>query len=231
MLQQHHIVDVVTLLLLTIMLLLLIMILCLFMLLVATPYSFGHMVEGKFQISKFLLRFGLAYDIISQMKVLTHASITPCWCSCVFKVATLLLLSRMLLFLRCWKWFDVFVLLVVELYCFGQWWGTISNFKVSFQIWVYLCHNLTNWAFNMCINYYFKKLYVDVFWSFFIIQKNLFLCINLGIIKKTNMVMCLKFICCPSKKEWHVSAWTLRLLKFRWTIIIPQPHVFGGFVL
>jgi hypothetical protein len=83
------------------MLLLLIMILCLFMLLVATPYSFGHMVEGKFQISKFLLRFGLAYDIISQMKVLTHASITPCWCSCVFKVATLLLLSRMLLFLRC----------------------------------------------------------------------------------------------------------------------------------
>jgi hypothetical protein len=63
----------------------------LFMLLVATPYSFGHMVEEKFQISKFLSRFGLAYDIISQMKVLTHASTTPCWCSCVFKVAYIII--------------------------------------------------------------------------------------------------------------------------------------------
>jgi hypothetical protein len=69
----------------------------LFVLLVAIPYSFGHTVEGKFQISKFLSRFGLAYDIISQMKVLTHPSTTPCWCSCVFKVVTLLLLSIMLL--------------------------------------------------------------------------------------------------------------------------------------
>ncbi len=94
--------------------------LMLFMLLVVTPYSFGHMVEGKFQILKFLSRFGLAYDIISQMKVLTHASTKPCWCSSVFKVATLLLLSKMLLFLRCWNWFDVFVLLVVEPYCFGH---------------------------------------------------------------------------------------------------------------
>jgi hypothetical protein len=102
--------------------------LMLFMLLITTPYSFGHMVEGKFQISKFLSRFGLAYDIISQMKVLTHALTTPCWCSCVSKIATLLLLSRMmLLFLRCWKWFDIFVFLIVEPYCFGH--MVEDNFK------------------------------------------------------------------------------------------------------
>jgi hypothetical protein len=74
----------------------------LFMLLVVTPYSFGHMVEGKFQILKFLSRFGLAYDIISQMKGFNTCFNNTCWCSSVFKVATLLLLSKMLLlFLRC----------------------------------------------------------------------------------------------------------------------------------
>ncbi len=44
-------------------------------LLVVEPYCFGHMVKGKFQISKFPSKFGFACAIALQIRVLTCASI------------------------------------------------------------------------------------------------------------------------------------------------------------
>ncbi len=40
------------------------------MLLVVEPYRFGHMVKGNFQISKFPSKFGFAYGIALQIRVL-----------------------------------------------------------------------------------------------------------------------------------------------------------------
>jgi hypothetical protein len=74
------VVDIVTLLLLTKMLLLFLRCYCVegglmfLMLLVVEPYCFGLMVNEKFQISKFLSKFGLVCDITLQIRVLTCAS-------------------------------------------------------------------------------------------------------------------------------------------------------------
>ncbi len=79
-----------------------------FVLLVVELYCFGHMVKIEFQISKFPSKFGFAYGITLQMRVLTCASIIifSNLCLCFMKLFHFLV--KILSFVLVWV--KVFVL-------------------------------------------------------------------------------------------------------------------------
>lgn len=79
-----------------------------FEILVVELYCFGHMVKGKFQISKFPYKIGFAYGIALQSRVSKCASIIIFSNLCLWFLKFFLFLAKNLSFLLVWV--EVFVL-------------------------------------------------------------------------------------------------------------------------